>query len=283
MINNNNLKNISFTKNFQNKIELISKLSTKTSRGVLSKGWYKINGQICIVKGNTESSYEPIAEYIGSRIAYKISDKYSIIYDLMASKLFPEINVFNNFPYVSVCEKWKCNNTQQFSKYVDLLEQKEVKDYKMWLLNKASPKLLYQVSLMLFVDALIGNQDRHLNNWDIIIDTQELAPFIDFGASCLSWNISELKKILNSNSIYPDISKPFAKTHLQQLNTIKKLLNKNHQILKLPNPDIIISDVLTECLWVSEEFPVYYNTVSAYLHRRFNRICKEFQDYLKLC
>lgn len=234
------------TDSSQDKIRLISKTSTKTSKGILSKSWYMINDKMCLVKGNTEDSYEPIAEYISSRIAYNLSKGFAMIYYLKDSCLFSQIKVFNEFPYVSVCNRWDFDSTQQFSKYVDYIEQKYIMDYRMWLLTKATPKLLYQISLLLFIDAIVGNQDRHLNNWDIITSKMELAPFIDFGASCLSWNISELNKTISSNSIYPDISKPFAKTHLQQLRIIKKFLKKNNQMLKIPDPYIVVDRVYNE-------------------------------------
>jgi len=31
-------------------IELVKKNATKTSRGILSKAWYKIDGKLCLVK-----------------------------------------------------------------------------------------------------------------------------------------------------------------------------------------------------------------------------------------
>lgn len=269
-------------KSNHDKIKLISKLSTKTSRGILSKGWYLVNDKICLVKGNTEGSYEPIAEYIGSRVSYALSKGFTIIYDLKDSYLFSQIKVFNEFPYVSVCSRWNFDSTQQFSKYVDYIEQKYISDYRMWLLTKASSKLLYQVSLLLFIDAIIGNQDRRLNNWDIVESKTELAPFIDFGASCLSWNLKELNKIINSNSIYPDISQPFAKTHLQQLRLIKKFLQKDNQKLEIPNPYFVVDTVLEECSWLSSEFSTYYEAVSKYLRRRVDRVYTEMQNYVTI-
>jgi hypothetical protein len=117
-------------------IKLISKFATKTSRGMLSKGWYNVDGGIYLVKGNSKGSYEPFAEYIGSRIVSKITNGFAIPYDLEPAELYPEVKTFS-FPFVSICPRWEPQNTAQFSRYVDAVEQKEVKDYSLWVSNKA--------------------------------------------------------------------------------------------------------------------------------------------------
>ena len=48
-------------------IQLVEKRETWTSRGMLSKGWYRVDGQLVMVKGNstTESGpagYPPVPE-----------------------------------------------------------------------------------------------------------------------------------------------------------------------------------------------------------------------------
>lgn len=259
-------------------IKLISKQSTKTSRGVLSKGWYSIDNNIYLVKGNSNDSVEPLSEYIGSRIAYGLSYGKAVIYSVEKSGLFPDIKA--SFELVSLCLKWNQANTVQFSKYVDAIEQKEVKDYKVWLLNKATPEMLYDISMLLFIDAIIGNQDRHFNNWDIDIETGNVAPYIDFGASCLAWNRKDWKDIPQRKSITPDISKPFAKAHLQQLKIVESFLKRDKQILKIKNPIEVLEDVMNRGNWISNDYPQYYNAVYYYLSRRIKRICSEF-DFIK--
>ena len=46
------------------KIQLVEKRETRTSRGMLSKGWYHVDGQLVMVKGNSiteagTAGYEP--------------------------------------------------------------------------------------------------------------------------------------------------------------------------------------------------------------------------------
>lgn len=45
-------------------IQLVEKRETRTSRGMLSKGWYRVDGQLVMVKGNSiaeagTAGYEP--------------------------------------------------------------------------------------------------------------------------------------------------------------------------------------------------------------------------------
>jgi hypothetical protein len=115
----------------------LHKNTTKTSRGILSKAWYEIDGETQLVKGNTENGLEPFAEYIGSRIAHYMTDGFAVIYDLEKANLFPEIKTFN-LDWDSTCPKYKSSYTMQFSKYVDYIEDKEVRDYRVWLMNKGS-------------------------------------------------------------------------------------------------------------------------------------------------
>ena len=46
---------------------LIEKKATKTSHGILSKGWYKVGSATVLAKGDTKGSSEPFAEVIGGK------------------------------------------------------------------------------------------------------------------------------------------------------------------------------------------------------------------------
>ena len=192
---------------------LIEKRATKTSRGVLSKGWYKIGSKTVLAKGNTEGNREPFAEVIGGRIAHYISEGYAVLYQLAPASDFPELKIFD-FKHVSICEKYTSNASQQFSKYLDALQGKALQGiaYLDWI--KKQPLLFRQkLCQMLFIDAVIGNQDRHLNNWDIEIATGDVLPFIDFGAGCLGWGKSNILSYKSPEAISPDKAKPFGNTH----------------------------------------------------------------------
>ena len=55
-------------------IQLLEKQETRTSRGMLSKGWYRVDDQLVMVKGNSitearTAGYEPYSEVMASLIA----------------------------------------------------------------------------------------------------------------------------------------------------------------------------------------------------------------------
>ena len=56
------------------KIQLVEKRETRTSRGMLSKGWYHVDDQLVMVKGNSiteagTAGFEPYSEVMASLIA----------------------------------------------------------------------------------------------------------------------------------------------------------------------------------------------------------------------
>lgn len=79
-------------------------------------------------------------------------------------------------------------------------------------------KWLYQ---MLAFDAFIGNEDRHENNFDVIVrDGKNYAPPIyDNGGSLLAWAIDE--ELTDTKLRYQfDKAKPFRSRHAQQIKLI---------------------------------------------------------------
>ena len=256
--------------------KLLEKIVTHTSKGMLSKGWYSIDGKTYLVKGAYKGEYNPIAEVIGSEIAYKLSGM-AIKYTLDLQSKFPEIN--STFKYVSICKKWELNKTMPFYKYADMTNKKEVKDYFGWAYRKFNQKQIYDLAMLLFIDAIIGNKDRHLGNFDINLDTGDLAPYMDFGMSCLSDNVADLSKV---KGISPDKAKPFDKTHLQQIKKVKLLLSRDKQKLKLPDIKKVVNSVLDShkdfLMSVNEQ---YYITLREYLNNRVDRFTEEMKDFIE--
>lgn len=88
------------------KIQLVEKRETRTSRGMLSKGWYHVDDQLVMVKGNsiTEAGTagdEPYSEVMASLIA-QVLGLLHVKYALMPAKLFPDIQTYS-CDVVSVC------------------------------------------------------------------------------------------------------------------------------------------------------------------------------------
>ena len=80
-------------------IQLVEKRETRTSRGMLSKGWYHVDDQLFMVKGNSiteagTAGYEPYSEVMASRIA-KVLNLPHVEYSLMPAKLFPDIKNYS--------------------------------------------------------------------------------------------------------------------------------------------------------------------------------------------
>lgn len=90
------------------KIQLVEKRETRTSRGMLSKGWYHVDDQLVMVKGNSiteagTAGYEPYSEVMASLIAQVLNLPH-VEYTLMPAKLFPDIQTYS-CDVVSVCPK----------------------------------------------------------------------------------------------------------------------------------------------------------------------------------
>lgn len=208
-------------------IKLINKASTKTSRGILSKAWYWIDGKICLVKGNSLNAkghigYEPYSEVIASEIASVLNFDH-ITYKLMDASYFPEVEV-TGIKVVSVCENYTIKGFERYplDRYIISklgYEPDNPDDYLTAYLTHLPALPLYQ---MLLFDAFIGNPDRHIRNIDIFTNGKEskLAPIYDNGASLLAWvSPSDLGKARNEFSF--DESKPFRSKHATQMKLLK--------------------------------------------------------------
>lgn len=209
------------------KIELVSEVSSTTSRGVLSKAWYKIDGRLCMVKGNSitpdgKLGYEPYSEVMASEIADILSFKH-VDYWLADATLFPEVKTYD-LNYVSVCENYLDHKERvvkfepfMLQKFGRILEPDEVltvcRDY-------FGDDLLDK---MFILDALIGNEDRHINNFEVIRRVGQpdlIAPIYDCGASLLAWRSDSELAIAGSVGRL-DKAKPFRSSHSSQINLVK--------------------------------------------------------------
>lgn len=75
---------------------------------------------------------------------------------------------------------------------------------------------------MVLFDAIIGNTDRHLNNWEYILNLDGSiiqAPLFDNGASLLACEQNLPHSI---HRLGRDLAKPFEKTHFAQIKLMKK-------------------------------------------------------------
>lgn len=200
-----------------------------TSNGNLKKRWKIIKGQKYLLKaGSQPHQQEIINEIIASRVMFILGIDH-VEYDLYIDDGKPycrSLDFINyNEDFVSAYQlKQSYKKRNDISLYDHLLMVAEnigFSDYKTYL-NK-----------MLFIDFLLANQDRHLNNFGVIRDAKSLefirvAPIFDTG-SCLGYNLSddELKKLTKCDWM------PFqSQKHKDQLSLIDDFSWLNIELLE---------------------------------------------------
>lgn len=252
-------------------IELKSKWSTHTSTGMVSKGIYNIDGKEYFVKGNSEEGYlEPYSEVIASRAA-KLLNVDSIQYDILPKEYFKEIKVYGLCKHVSICKKINSNLYQFFNTF-------KLRGYKN--INTEPLKVYKEVELsqehlwkMLILDAFVGNQDRHLNNFDIMYKDNKLvnAPILDTGASCLFNKKESELKIYDGEKIGPDLAKPFKETHFKQIKYLERELDCEKYIFVDTNKEEFFENLWKECETVFSELSnKRVEAIKSYLWQRYD-------------
>ncbi len=208
-----------------------------TSDGWLKKKWIIENKERFLIKGASGVfKQEPFNEKIASKICKTLNiphvdydvrfiDElpYSICKDFLSqnTELIPAWAVYNHFT--------KPNHVSTFDHLVE--------SYQKIGIQEAQAK----IEKMIVLDFIIANTDRHMNNFGIIRDSETLefldvAPIYDSGTSLfMSTPISKMTETE---------SKPFAKTHSEQIKLVK-----DFNFLKaIKDDDIlnIVSSILNE-------------------------------------
>lgn len=231
-------------------IKLLEKRDTRTSRGILSKAWYSLDDEPCMAKGNSMFDniigYEPYSEVL----AYKLGSLLNlncIEYWLEEAYNFPEIKTYK-LDYVSVCPNFLKTNEVDISLLTYIHTIKGYPDINYWEDCIKNTNLEEDISKMLILDYLIGNEDRHLNNigliYNSLTESFKVGPIYDNGASLLAWTAnSDLNKATVPHLL--DKSKPFRSKHRKQINLINKDLVSDviknvslGDILECINPDL---------------------------------------------
>lgn len=258
-------------------IILNSKWYTHTSTGIVSKGIYTINDEEYFVKGNSEEGYlEPYSEVIASRAA-KLLNIDSLQYDILPKEYFREIKVYGSCRHVSICKKLDYDIEQFYntlSKIYKNLYRDPLRVYKEVGLSQE------HLWKMLVLDAFVGNQDRHLNNFDIMYKDNKLvnAPILDTGASCL-YNVkgNELK-IYDGEKIGPDSSKPFKDTHSRQIHFLEKQLDVDKNIFEDISKEEFFNALWKECEEVFAELSDRrVESIKSYLWQRYDKYIEPYK------
>lgn len=223
------------------RIEFNREVSEKTNRGVLSKAWYVINGEDYLIKGNTPGTlgslgkvgYEPYSEVMASRIASLLGFPH-IEYTLADASLFPQVKTYR-IRHVSVCKNFLHDGSITYPLRRYLMMNGVKRRSEVWEYLIESGLDLRPLYLVLVFDALTGNEDRHLNNIDVIIDSSgrvSFAPIYDNGASLLSWRY--VHQLTLAGVPYAlDKARPFDNTHRQQIKRVPKGIIPKADLSKL--------------------------------------------------
>ena len=187
----------SFTENSKKQISLSS--PNNTTDGMIQKAWIIENGKRILIK-ETYSAFrtEPINEWVASQICKRLGfDFCNYDVEVYKNKLVSKCECFINedeelIPAYQIFETFKKNNNESdFGFYTRILEEHGIKNAKKIITD------------MFFLDYLVGNYDRHLNNYGIvrnvsILKWERVAPIYDTGSSMYS-NINMISDISLNN------------------------------------------------------------------------------------
>ncbi len=170
-----------------------------TTNGMLKKCWIRKENEIFLFKGSMQGE-EAFGEYFSYQVA-KIMKFNAISYDLQ--------EYHNNI--VSSCPIFT-NENRGFIPIGNLIEKEIKKGYKAILARHCENIYGKEnfADLMVF-DAIIGNIDRHLGNFGMIVDNNtsnflQSAPIFDNGLCVLGWANKDEYLDIDLNQTYFDLN-----------------------------------------------------------------------------
>ena len=186
-----------------------------TSDGNLKKRWKIIHGKRCLLKdGIKPYRQQPFNELIATKIMERLGIyhvPYTIIWE-------------DGKPY-SMCEDFVTTETELVSAWrmTQLRPKANHENTYLHFVNickeSGVPDVTAALDRMLVLDYLIANEDRHMNNFGPLRNSDTLewigfAPIFDSGTS-LGYNTDAAQL-----SSYDAVCKPFKKTHGEQLRLV---------------------------------------------------------------
>jgi len=244
-------------------IDLIS--PDNTSDGVLRKRWKIINGKRCLLKSGSKPNNQEVAnEVLASRICERLGipyvnywiteidgDRYSVCEDFITgdTELVPAYRIKTLIK--------KENHVSGYESYIAKAEELGISDARK------------RTDMMLVLDFIIANNDRHYNNFGLVrnADTLEwisVAPIYDSGTSM--W-CKEVPSMFNRGK---DESKPFRSTHEKQIELVSDLSWLN--IGALDGIENEYADILPSSVTDPSEFYTRYKALCSALRTRIDML-----------
>ncbi|MCL2797427.1 MAG: HipA domain-containing protein [Firmicutes bacterium] len=189
-----------------------------TSDGVLKKKWKIIDGKRCLIKGGSKPFNQEVAnEVLAARICKRLGIPF-VDYRLM--------NIDGEC--YSVCEDFINGDTELVTAWhikQRIKKDNNTSDYESLIAaaeDLGIPDVRRRIDMMLTLDYIIVNTDRHYNNFGFVRDANTLewlsvAPVYDSGTSM--W-CKEFAANMNPASIQIE-SKPFRTKHDKQIKLVK--------------------------------------------------------------
>ena len=179
------------TRDSNTKISLIS--PNNTTDGRLKKTWIIENGKRYLLKGGYKNEVmQPFNEVLATMICERLGFKHipytiDVIKDKIVSKCECFINKDTELISAYQILHNNCNKDKAYETYIKILE------------NNGISKAREKIENMFILDFIMLNEDRHLNNFGIIRNVENLnwietAPIFDTGQSLniLDYNDEEL-------------------------------------------------------------------------------------------
>ena len=200
------------TTNNNNELNLCS--PDNTSDGCLKKRWKIMDGKRCLVKaGENPFHQQPFNEVIASAImerlgiphvSYSLAWIDNMPYSVCENFVTPDTDLVSAWRVI--CSQPKANHENEYMQYVRLCKEFGIAEIEHYL------------DMMLVLDYIIANEDRHFGNFGLIRNAETLewispAPIFDSGTS-LGYNR------LNNYIFKIENCKPFKKTHGEQLKLV---------------------------------------------------------------
>lgn len=220
--------NISLSSSSDNTEQVDLRSPNNTTDGMLQKAWIIENNKRVLVKGTFYSpKQEPLNEWLVSQICQKLNlDFCNYRIDIIDNKIVSKCEDFINenqeiiTAYDIFNSEKKDNNTNDFEHYINILEKNGIKDGRK------------KVQDMFLIDYIVMNFDRHLKNYGIIRNVQNLkwekvTPIFDTGEAM------QCDKIVNEMNFYDGKCKFFTNTNMDISNLLKYIDLSNYDLNSL--------------------------------------------------